>query len=53
MCLKLTEEEKKKMLDEYADKRWKQKHQVESKRTDFFFNRNRIEKIIKKRQIFL
>ena len=42
---KLTEEEKKKMLDEYADKRWKQKHQVETS-DRFFFNRNRIEKII-------
>lgn len=43
---KLTEEEKKKMLDEYADKRWKQKHQVETS-DRFFFNRNRIENIIK------
>ena len=40
---KLTEGEKKKMLDEYADKRLK--YQVETS-DRFFFNRNRIEKII-------
>lgn len=48
---KLTEEEKKKMLDEYADKRWKQKHQVETS-DRFFFIRNRIEKIIKSDRFF-
>ena len=48
---KLTEEEKKEMLDEYARNRLEQyarnrlEHQVETS-DRFFFNRNRIEKII-------